>query len=161
MRFVLSHGLFPLVMGLAALTAWPMAHGDEGMWLFNRLPLAQLEARYGFKPPPGWADHLRSSAVRFNNGGSGAFVSSDGLIMTNHHVGADTLAKLSTPEKNYHHDGFYARRYEDEVRAPDLELNMLIGIQDVTESVNREVSPDMDDARASEVRRRAMARMAE
>ena len=70
------------------------------------LPLAQLKARYGFEPPAGWADHLRSSAVRFNNGGSGSFVSPDGLVMTNHHVGADTLAKLSTPEKNYHHDGF-------------------------------------------------------
>ena len=85
-----------------------MARGDEGMWLFNQLPLAHLKARYGFEPPAGWADHLRSSAVRFNNGGSGSFVSADGLIMTNHHVGADTLAKLSTPEKNYHHDGFFA-----------------------------------------------------
>jgi hypothetical protein len=129
------------------------------MWLFNRLPLAQLKARYGFEPPAGWADHLRSSAVRFNIGGSGSFVSPDGLIMTNHHVGADTLAKLSTSEKNYHHDGFYARRYEDEVRAPDLELNVLVGIRDVTDQVNREVTPDMDDPRASEVRRRAMAQI--
>jgi hypothetical protein len=159
MRFPLSHGVFLLSMGLAILTALPMAHGDEGMWLFNGLPLAHLKARYGFQPPAGWADHLRSSAVRFNNGGSGSFVSADGLIMTNHHVGADTLSKLSTSEKNYHHDGFYARRPEDEVKAPDLELNVLVGIQDLTEQVNREVGTAMDDARASELRRQAMARI--
>ena len=149
MRFPLPLGVFLFSMGLAILAAIPMAHGDEGMWLFNQLPLAQLKARYGFEPPAGWADHLRSSAVRFNNGGSGSFVSADGLIMTNHHVGADTLAKLSTPEKNYHHDGFLARRYEDEAKAPDLELNVLVGIEDVTEQVNREVTPGMDDARAA------------
>ncbi len=159
MRFPMPQGVFLFSMGLALLAAIPMAHGDEGMWLFNRLPLAQLKARYGFEPPAGWADHLRSSAVRFNNGGSGSFVSPDGLIMTNHHVGADTLAKLSTPEKNYYHDGFLARRYEDEAKAPDLELNVLVGIEDVTEQVNRDVAPGMDDARAGELRRQAMARI--
>ena len=95
-----------------------MAHGDEGMWVFNKLPLAQLKARYGFEPPAGWADHLRSSAVRFNNGGSGRSSRRDGLIMTNHHVGADTLAKLSTPEKNYHHDGFFAAPLRRRGRRP-------------------------------------------
>ena len=124
-------------MGAGDPAAVPMAHADEGMWVFNNLPLAQLKARYGFEPPAGWADHLRSSAVRFNSGGSGSFVSADGLVMTNHHVGADTLAKLSTPEKDYYHDGFLARRYEDEVKAPDLELNVLVAIEDVTERVNR------------------------
>src|SRR5689334_19707689 len=135
-------------VGLAvAATA---ARADEGMWLFNHPPRDYLKQHYGFDPTDKWLEHVQKSSVRFNNGGSGSFVSADGLVMTNHHVGADTLAKLSTSEKNYHHDGFYARRHEDEVRAPDLELNVLVGIQDVTDQVNREVSPDMDDARASE-----------
>jgi hypothetical protein len=134
-------------------------HADEGMWVFNNLPLAQLKARYGFQPPPGWAEHLRSAAVRFNNGGSGSFISSDGLIMTNHHVGADTLSKLSTPTKDYHRDGFLAGSQDEEVRAPDLELNVLVEIRDVTARVNQDVAPGMDDARAAVVRRRAMAQI--
>jgi hypothetical protein len=159
MRFSLPLGLLLSSMAVAVWGPLPRARGDEGMWLFNQLPLAQLKARYGFEPPAGWADHLRSSAVRFNSGGSGSFVSADGLILTNHHVGADTLAKLSTPEKNYHRDGFFARRQEEEAKAPDLELNVLVGIRDVTEQVNRQVRPDMDDAHASELRRKAMARI--
>ncbi len=159
MRLPMPNAAVLLTAGVVFLVVAPMVQGDEGMWLFNKLPLAHLKEKHGFEPPPGWADHLRSSAVRFNNGGSGSFVSADGLIMTNHHVGADTLSKLSTAGKNYHHDGFFAVRREDEVRAPDLELNVLVGIQDVTVEVNREVSPEMDDARAGEVRRKAMTRI--
>src|SRR4029079_12577277 len=154
MRFAFSHGVFLLSMGLVILMALPMAHGDEGMWLFNGLPLAQLKARYGFEPPAGWADHLRSSAVRFNNGGSGSFVSADGLIMTNHHVGADTLAKLGTKEKDFYRDGFFAKTHEEEAKAPDLELNVLVGIEDVTQRVNAKVTPGLDDASAEKARRR-------
>ncbi len=157
MKFPLLQVMLLIPIALAILAAVPMAHGDEGMWVFNNLPLARLKERYGFVPPPGWADHLRSSAVRFNNGGSGSFVSPDGLILTNHHVGADTLSKLSTPQKNYHHDGFFAKTQAEEVKAPDLELNVLVGIQDVTEQVNRDVKPEMDDAKAAELWRRMAA----
>src|SRR4051812_29104205 len=88
-------------------------HADEGMWVFNNLPLKTLKEKYGFEPPAGWIEHLRSSAVRFNSGGSGSFVSADGLVMTNHHVGADTLQKISTGKKDYYKEGFHARRHED------------------------------------------------
>src|SRR5262249_44564047 len=111
----------------------------------------------GFTPTPAWIDHLRGSAVRFNSGGSGSFVSPDGLVMTNHHVAADMLQKISTPEKDYYKDGFLARTQAEEVKAPDLELNVLINIEDVTDKVNAKVTKGMGDAEAAKARRQAMA----
>lgn len=140
-----------LLPGTAVLQA------DEGMWVFNNLPLKGLKANHGFVPPEGWAEHLRGAAVRFNNGGSGSFVSADGLIMTNHHVAADTLAKLSSKENNYYQTGFLAKSFEEELKAPDLELNVLVGIQDVTDRVNAKITAEMDDAAAGTARRAAMS----
>jgi hypothetical protein len=157
MRLSLFCILVPLTLVASSIAVSVSAHADEGMWVFNNLPLARLKARYGFAPPAGWAEHLRSSAVRFNNGGSGSFVSADGMIMTNHHVGADTLAKLGTSEKDYYRDGFFARTSDEEAKSPDLELNALVGIEDVTDKINRDVTPGMDDAKAGETRRKAMA----
>ena len=133
------------------------AHSDEGMWVFNNLPLKTLKANYGFEPPKGWADHLRLASVRFNSGGSGSFVSPDGLVMTNHHVGADTLQKISTKDKDFYKDGFLAKTKADEVKSPDLELNVLIGIEDVTDRVNAGIKDGMSDADATVARRKATA----
>ena len=77
----------------------PLSRADEGMWLFNNPPTKLLQEKYHFHPTPAWLEHVQKSSVRFNNGGSGSFVSADGLVMTNHHVGADCLAKISTKEK--------------------------------------------------------------
>ncbi len=63
---------------------------DEGMWLFNAPPLKQLKEKYQFEPTQQWLEHLQKASVRFNSGGSGSFVSANGLVITNHHVGADT-----------------------------------------------------------------------
>ncbi len=143
---------------LAVLSAWAMnsANADEGMWVYNQLPIKILKERYGFEPPAGWADHLMRSSVRFNSGGSGSFVSSSGLVLTNHHVAADTLAKISTAEHNYYRDGFLAKTQADEVAAPDLELNQLVEIVDVTDRINKAVAAEPAD-KAQAARQAAIA----
>jgi S1-C subfamily serine protease len=84
------------------------SQADEGFWLFNERPLRQLQEKYHFTPDAGWLKHIQKSSVRFDNGGSGAFVSADGLVITNHHVGADALQKFGDPQHNFIRDGFYA-----------------------------------------------------
>jgi len=133
------------------------ATADEGMWLFNDLPKELLKQKYDFEPTEEWTRHLMLSSVRFNSGGSASFVSSTGLVLTNHHVAADTLQKLSTPEHNYVRDGFLAQSRSDEVRSPDLELNQLVSIEDVTERVGEAVTSEMSAAEASRARQAAMA----
>lgn len=129
------------------------AQADEGMWLFNNPPLKLLQEKYHFQPTPAWLEHVQKSSVRFDNGGSGSFVSPDGLVMTNHHVGADCLGKISTKDKNYLTTGFEAKSNADEPKCEDLELNVLMSIEDVTTRVAGAVQPGMDAASAEKARR--------
>ena len=138
------------------LAANPLV-ADEGLWLFNNVPKAQLKQRYGFEPGDEWLEHLRMSSVRFNNGGSGSFVSANGLVMTNHHVAADCLQKVSSGGKDYMQDGFYVPTRPTEAKCPDLELNVLTGIEDVTAQVNKAVRPEMDSAQTFAAQRGAMS----
>ena len=127
------------------------------MWLFNEPPRKILKERYGFEPTDQWLEHVQKSSVRFNSGGSGSFVSEEGLVMSNHHVGADSIQKLGTEEKNYLRDGFYAKTREEELRCHDLELNVLMSISDVTDRVKAAVKPEMKADEAFAARRAVMA----
>src|SRR5881396_2962117 len=133
------------------------ARANEGMWLFNAPPLEQLKQKYDFEPTPQWLEHLQKASVRFNSGGSGSFVSANGLVITNHHVGADTLQKMGSPEHNYLRDGFYAKTQANEIKSTDLELNVLMSIEDVTDRIARAVKPGMTSDQASNSRSAAIA----
>jgi hypothetical protein len=143
-------------IALAFLFFGTAAMADEGMWLFNRPPRDLLRQRYNFDPSQAWLDHLQKASVRFNNGGSGSFVSSDGLILTNHHIGIDCLQKLSTAKRDYVATGFHAKTRAEEVKCVDLELNVLMSIEDVTQRVNGAVTPGVSTADAQSARRAVM-----
>ncbi|MCI0534909.1 MAG: S46 family peptidase [Verrucomicrobiales bacterium] len=133
------------------------SQADEGMWLFNDPPRQQLKQKYGFDITEQWLGHVQKSSVRFNSGGSGSFVSREGLVMSNHHVGADCLQKLGDKDHNYYRDGFHARTRDQEKRCHDLELNVLMSIEDVTGRVNAAVKPDLSAEKAFLARRAVMA----
>jgi hypothetical protein len=132
-------------------------HGDEGMWLYSNAPKEYIKKKYGFEPTDAWLDHIRLSSVRFNSGGSGSFVSPNGLVMTNHHVGADDLQKLSTKENDYLKNGFHAKTLAEEVPCKALELNVLLKIEDVTAAVQGSVKEGATPAEAALARRKAIS----
>jgi hypothetical protein len=146
-----------LLLCLIALLFERRALADDGLWLFNNPPTKQLQDKYHFTATTAWLEHLQKSSVRVGRGGSGSFVSPDGLVLTNHHVGSDSLQKLSDATHNYLADGFYARTLSDEKQCPDLELNVLQSIQDVTERVNAAVTQSMNAGEAFQARNRVIA----
>ena len=141
--FLISALLFTIVAPTCA---------EEGMWTFDNPPLKELAQKYNFHPTQDWLDHLRLSSVRLNDGGSGSFVSPNGLLLTNHHVARGQLQKNSTPEHNYVRDGFYAATPDQEMKTPDLEVNVLVGMQDVTARVQGAAKGAKDDAEALKAR---------
>jgi len=148
--------LLQFVLAFAAVGV--VLHADEGMWTFDNPPTAAVQQKYNFTITPAWLEHLRLASVRLNDGGSGSFVSPDGLLLTNHHVALGQLQKASTPEHNYVADGFYARTRAEEMKTTDLEINVLMSTEDVTAAVsaagrNAKSPKETLDAREAEIAR--------
>lgn len=143
---------------LLAVAIQPITlYADEGMWTFDNPPRKQWKERYGFEPSDAWLENVRLASVRLNDGGSGSFVSPDGLMVTNQHVASGQLQKVSTKEKDYTREGFYAPTNDDELKCPDLECNVLVSYEDVTARAKSAVKPGASDKEASEQRKAALA----
>ncbi len=141
-----------LVLGGFALHA----PSDEGMWLPTDPPAAHLQAKYQFDLTPAYLAKAMRASVRFP-GASGGFVSPDGLCVTNHHVGADAIQKLGTAARDLLKDGYTARTRADELPCPDVELNVLQSVEDVTARVNAAVPADLPADKAAAARRAVMS----
>ncbi|KGI79052.1 S46 family peptidase [Oleiagrimonas soli] len=127
--------ILTLLTGLLLATAGS-AMADEGMWTLDHLPIKQMQQKYGFTPTQQWIDHVQHAALRLAEGCSGSFVSANGLVMTNHHCANTCLSQLSDKNHNYMQDGYVAKDDKDEPKCPDMELNQLEKITDVTARVN-------------------------
>lgn len=147
---------YSLILGSAVLAAAALppltGSADEGMYLFSNPPLKQVKERYGITLSQEWLDHAMHAAVRFNNGGSGGFISPDGLVITNHHIADEFLSKLSTPENDLIANGFLAKDRAHELKAPGLELNCLQSTEDVTAKVNDGIADSDSFAEANKKR---------
>ncbi len=131
-----------LALGLIAPPPTPVRQGcDEGMWPFHHPPLEVLRKKYDFEPDREWFDHLRLSTVRLQNGGSGAFVSADGLVLTNHHLVMPELQRASDQEQDLLEDGFLATRREAELKCKGLSLTILVESKDVTDTLRPAADP--------------------
>lgn len=145
------------ILFLTLVLSLQSVFADEGMWTYDNLPFKILKEKYGFEPTQEWIDHLRLSSVRFNDGGSGSFVSSNGLVMTNQHVVRGQLQKLLTADRDLLRDGFLATSQADELKCPDLELNVLVTMENVTARIQGAAKPGMKEQEALTARAVEMA----
>ena len=149
----------PRLAACALAFAAVSVHADEGMWTFDNPPAKLLQQRYQFTPTQQWLDHVRLSSVRLNDGGSGSFVSPNGLLLTNHHVARGQLQKNSTPAHDYIQNGFYAPTAAEEMKSPDLEVNVLESMENVTAKVQAAIKPGLSGKDALTARKAIQAQL--
>lgn len=147
----------PLAFLALLLSAAPV-RADEGMWTYNNPPRDQVKQKYGFSMDDKWLDHLRLSSARIAGGCSASFVSESGLVMTNHHCAHSCIQQLSTPEKDFVASGFYAEGEDKEVKCPELEINQLAAISDVTDRINK-ATAGLSDQKYNEAMKAEMSRI--
>src|SRR5574338_1384859 len=132
--------LLATLLALPSLLAAGAARADEGMWTFDNFPADQVARKYGFRPTAAWLEQARLASARLAGGCSASFVSGQGLVMTNHHCAHRCIEDLSTAQHDLVKDGFLARTPAEERRCPNVEVNQLERITDVTARVKAAVA---------------------
>ena len=125
---------------LGALSAW----ADEGMWLlpmlqkFNEDAMRNIGCRLTAEDIYN-INHasLKDAIVQFGGGCTGEVISQQGLVSTNHHCGYSSIQRLSTPEKNYLEDGFFAKSLDEEIPVPGLKVTFMKYMKDVTDNLSK------------------------
>jgi V8-like Glu-specific endopeptidase len=143
-----------LIFLLAAATS--LVFADEGMWTFNSFPAEKVQSKYGWAPTQKWLDDVRLASVRIAGGCSASVVSRNGLVMTNHHCAHSCIKQLSSAKHDFVKAGFFARESKDELKCPEIEINQLVEITDVTAAVQG-ATEGVAEANFNEVQRAKIA----
>lgn len=141
------------------LFIFSLLHAEEGMWPLNMVPQKEIQAKYGVTLSEEWLLQVQKACLRISLGGSGAFVSSQGLILTNHHVGSEAIYNLSIKENNLIEKGFYAPSPEQELKCPNMYVDQLISIADITEEVELEMQGLTSGADKERVQQEVVSRL--
>ncbi|MEJ5261185.1 MAG: S46 family peptidase [Ignavibacterium sp.] len=122
------------------------------MWTFENPPVKYFQEEYGFTPSEQWLEKMQKSALKFGGGCSASFISEDGLIMTNHHCVRGILPNVQKENENILRDGFYASEFSEERRVPNLKVEQLLIIKDISDEIHSEMSKGKSDAEKIELR---------
>jgi hypothetical protein len=119
------------------------------MWTFDAAPLEYWKTRYNFTPDQAWLDKVRLASIRLP-GCSASFVSENGLVMTNHHCARSCISAVSPADTNYQRTGFVAPTAASEKKCPNLYVDQLVGMEDVTSRIQGKVTATAAAARVEQ-----------
>jgi Peptidase S46 len=122
------------VVGILGLSVAPSATAEEGMWTFDNFPVDRMREEMGWAPDQAWLNRVMAGTARLP-GCSASNVSEAGLVLTNHHCVISCVTALATTENNYIEHGFMAQAREEELRCPNMSVQVLTSISDVTSSI--------------------------
>lgn len=143
------------------LICLPVAEGAEGFWPYSSIPDQRILEQHGVHITPSWLENLQKSTLRFNfkSGGSGAFVSRDGLVLTNRHVIPKPLGRLNTPERNILNGGFCASEPAEELPMPGVSLDALQSMEEITPEVRKHIGSRIGNGKHDDAQREILARI--
>lgn len=139
---------------IAAIMLVPTSvKADEGMWFLmfierlNHRDMQKMGLQLTAEEIYSINNHsLKDAIVQFNGGCTAEIVSKDGLVLTNHHCGYDAIAELSSAEKNYLKDGFWAKNPKEEMKPASLFVRFFVRMDDCTKRILAKVNPSMSEA---------------
>jgi len=134
-----------------------VAIADEGMWTYDNFPSAVVQKQYGSRIDGPWLDRVRLSTVRLS-GCTASFVSSEGLILTNHHCITACLTENSSKEKSLLEDGFLAGNREQELKCPTQIADVLVAMDNITDKLEA-ATRGLDDRAANDARKKALTEL--
>lgn len=138
---------------LLTLCAIPLAtSADEGMWTIDNFPSDQIADKYDVDINDKWLRSAQLATTRLENGCTGSFASSDGLILTNNHCTWGCIRNLSSETRNLSDEGFMATSRSEELQCPGQQISVLVDFDDVTSDIAGAIA-NLDDAAANEARK--------